>query len=221
MNCSQNMYYLMEQLDSFEKAVVSFSQEHADSQTSESGELAIGSDELIIHSVYQNFALYEAPLRMRYLQTTQLYTIFEQFSFEFAKNISKEYSYISIDKLKGSRTYTAIQIYYTDVCNIEFKHWGKVDILRRVRNLISHSDGYIEFSEQKNKILNLANNNHELTILQNGRLAMTKKFLIDSFKAVNEFFDLVELKANGNIDTMFTFDYKIINEFRQFDTLKL
>jgi hypothetical protein len=206
----------MNQFDTFEQAVVDYSKKHACSQFEEDGTLAIGSDKYVAYEVYKAFSYYEGPLRIRYLQILQLYSIFERYAIYFAKEISKKDSLIDIDKLKAPRTYTAVHIYYSEVCDISFSNWSELDKLRTIRNLIAHTDGFIEFSEQKSKIEKIVSHDSELILLKNDRVGVSKQFIKNSMKAVFSFFDIVEPKT-GKTDGLFTFDGKLLQQFHAFN----
>ena len=87
-----------------------------------------------------------------------------------------------------------------------------------MRNLIAHSDGFIEFSENPNKIKSIIKSNDNLILLDEKRLGLNAKFVKNSIKYVWEFFDLVEPLVKKQ-DHMLNFSWSILNEFHDFDLI--
>lgn len=216
MRYSQKMLYVCEQLKILEEAIVSHSHKKYVEAFDGNDSVPIGSPEAINALIYQHFKYYEGPLMTRYMLIIQLYSIFERYSILFSTAISAKDGLLNIKDLNGGQNFRGIKIYYTKVLNIDYKYWSELDILRQVRNLIAHCDGYITYSEQKNKLLKLAELDPDLIILDDERLAMNEEFIKRSLRAVFRFFDIVEPIAHDP-DGLLDLSWGHINQFRAFD----
>ncbi|MBU1282832.1 MAG: hypothetical protein KJ989_15495 [Gammaproteobacteria bacterium] len=214
MNLNQQLLFLCEQFLSFEEAVKDFAHKKAEAQFS-NGSVSIGSTEHTTFAIHNHISLYEGPVRVRYMQAIQLYSMFERYAISLSHEISSKYKLKEIST--KTQDFPEIKKYYTNVCNINFKKWDTLNSLRIVRNLIAHSDGYLGHSKNTTSLRKLSETEKNITILSNDRLVFNGKFFKQSLGAVFEFFDLVFEKL-GDQDYMLTFDYKLINEFVTFDT---
>lgn len=216
MRYSQKMLYVCEQLKIFEEAIVSHSHEKYVEAFEGKDSVSIGSPEATKAFIYQHFKYYEGPLMARYMLIIQLYSIFERYSIMFSAAISAKDSFLNIKDLNGGQNFKGIKTYYTKVFNLDYKYWSELDALRQVRNLIAHCDGYVTYSEQKNKISRLACLDPDLIILDDERLAMNEEFIKRSLRAVFRFFDIVEPIAHDP-DGVLDLSWGHINQFRAFD----
>jgi hypothetical protein len=214
MNLNQQLLFLCEQFLSFEEAVKDFAKKKAESQFT-NGSVSIGSTEHTTFAIHNHISLYEGPVRVRYMQAIQLYSMFERYAIALSKDISSKYSLEGIST--KSQDFPEIKKYYSNICDIKFTKWDTLDNLRIVRNLIAHSDGYLGHSKNTAALRKLSETEKNISILSNERLVFNGKFFKQSLGAVFEFFDLVFEKL-GDQDYMLTFDYKLINEFVTFDT---
>ena len=219
MRFSQKFLYLFEQLEILEKGIVKqASERYKEAFGGESSVNVVGPNFVKV-TMYEHFVHYEGPVIARYMIITQLYSLFERYAISFSKDISKIDNRISITDLNGSQSFMGIKTYYTKVKDINYVSWAKLDNLRQVRNLIAHSDGYVMYSDQKNKIERLASQHPNLMVLSDGRLAVNSNFLKESMRAVMEFFDIVEPLVSEP-DNLLSFGYKHVNEFIAFSREK-
>ncbi|MFQ2223394.1 hypothetical protein ACK32A_11330 [Aeromonas enteropelogenes] len=215
MKFSQKFLYLFEQLEMLEKGIVKqFYEQYKETFGGESS-ISVVDPNFVKVALYKHFVHYEGPVIARYMIITQLYSLFERYAISFSKDISKIENRISITDLNGSQSFRGIKTYYTKVKDINYISWDKLDNLRQVRNLVAHSDGYVMYSDQKNKIESLANRHPNLMVLSDGRLAVNSAFLKESMRAVMEFFDIVEPLVSKP-DSVLSFGYKHVNEFIEF-----
>ncbi|EGQ8957095.1 hypothetical protein V6957_004767 [Vibrio parahaemolyticus] len=215
MKFSQKFLYLFEQLEMLEKGIVKQSFEQYKEAFGGEKSISIGNPNFVKVTMYEHFVHYEGPTIARYMIINQLYSLFERYSISFSKDISKMEALISIADLNGSQSFKGIKTYYTKVKDINYASWDKIDTLRQVRNLVAHSDGYVMYSDQKNKIERLAKQHPNLKILSDGRLAVNRQFLKESMRAVMEFFDIVEPLV-AEPDSLLSFGYNHVNEFIEF-----
>ncbi len=216
MQYSQKMLYVCEQLRMLEDAICKKSHDLYVEAFSGRKSVSIISPEATKAFIYQHFKYYEGPLVARYLIVIQIYSIFERYSVKFSIALSEKEDLLKIDDLRGGRNFTGIKTFYTKVLNIEYQHWGELDKLRQVRNLIAHCDGYVEYSEQKTKIAKTANNDTDLLILGDGRLALNEEFIKRGLRAVFGFFDIVEPMVEKP-DRKLDFSWGHILQFQEFD----
>ena len=216
MRYSQKILYLFEQLQMLEKAIVQ--QSHEQYKDAFDGKKKVSIDEpgFTKAFLYEHFMLYEGPILARYMIVIQLYSLFERYSIFFAKEISKKNKLIEIADLNGGQNFRGIKNYYTKVSNINYLHWTDLDTLRQVRNLIAHCDGYVTYSDQKNKIAKLADSDTNMIILSNDRLALDEEFLKRSFRVILKFFDIVEPMAYEQSNSL-DFSWGHIKQFKEFD----
>ncbi|MCH4811848.1 hypothetical protein [Vreelandella neptunia] len=215
MKFSQKFLYLFEQLEMLEKGIVKQSYEQYKEAFGGETSINVADPNFVKVTMYEYFINYEGPVIARYMIITQLYSLFERCAISFSRDISKIENRISITDLHGSQGFRGIKAYYTKVKDINYASWDKLDNLRKVRNLVAHSDGYLMYSDQKNKIENLANQNLNLMVLSDGRLAVNSSFLKESMRAVMEFFDIVEPLVSEP-SSLLNFGYKHVNEFIEF-----
>lgn len=208
--------YVHEQLQILEKAIVNQSCEKYVEAFGGKDSVSIEDDGFENVFMYQHFIHYEGPLLARYMIITQLYSLFERHSISFSKDISRKYELLSIKDLNGNQTFKGIKTYYTKVAKINFSEWCELDKLRQVRNLIAHCDGYVTYSEQKSKIIKLAELDENMIILSDDRLAIDEEFIKRSMRAILSFFDIVESMASEP-DNMLDFSWGHINQFKSFD----
>ena len=161
MKYTQKIIYMFEQLQLLENAIVKHSHEKYAETFKDNKSISIDDPAFKKAFIYEHFTHYEGPIIARYMIVTQLYSLFERFSISFSKEISQKEKLISIQDLNGSQTFKGIKTYYTKVANINYPHWSELDTLRQVRNLIAHCDGYLTYSDQKNKIRNLVEKNEK------------------------------------------------------------
>lgn len=214
MNLNQQLLFLCEQFFSFEEAITKFARDKAEAQFSD-GDISIGSTEHTTFSIHEHISLYEGPVRVRYMQVIQLYSMLERYALELSNDISSKYQLPKIPT--RNQNFPGIKKYYTQTRDIKFGKWNILDNLKTVRNLVAHNDGYLAHSKNTAAIYELTNTDKDTTILSNSRLVFNEKFFKRSLGAVFEFFDLV-YEQLGDQDHMLTFDYKLINEFISFDT---
>lgn len=214
MNLNQQLLFLCEQFFSFEEAIKKFARDKAEAQFSDEG-ISIGSTEHTTFAIHEYISLYEGPVRVRYMQVIQLYSMLERYALELSNDISSKYQLPQIPA--KNQNFPGIKKYYTQTRDIKFGKWDILDNLKTARNLVAHSDGYLAHSKNTAAVYELADIEKDTTILSNSRLVFNEKFFKRSLAAVFEFFDLV-YEQLGDQDHMLTFDYKLINEFVSFDT---
>jgi len=219
MKFSQKFLYLFEQLEMLEKGIVKQSYDQYKEAFGGENSINIADPNFVKVTMYEHFMYYEGPVIARYMIITQLYSLFERYAISFSRDISKIEKRMSISDLNGSQSFKGIKTYYTKVKDINYTSWNKLDNLRQVRNLVAHSDGYVMYSDQKNKIERLANKHPNLTVLSDGRLAANPTFLKESMRAVMEFFDIVEPLV-AEPDSLLSFGYNHVNEFIEFSREK-
>tara|TARA_B100000768_G_C11153401_1_gene321304 strand:- start:94 stop:768 length:675 start_codon:yes stop_codon:yes gene_type:complete len=219
MKLSQKMIYVCEQLQFLEEAIVDHSHQKYTQAFDGDKSVDLLSSEGINATIYQHFKYYDGPLLARYMLIIQLYSVFERYSILFSKRLSYEENDISISDLNGGQTFKGIKTYYTKVVDIKYDSWNEIDLLRQVRNLIAHCDGYITYSEQKNKISKAAELDADLKILSDERLVLRNEFIKRSMRAVFKFFDIVEPLVEKPYNLL-DFSWGHINKFRQFDLEK-
>jgi len=216
MRLSQKMIYICEQIQFLEKAIVDHSHQKYIQAFNGKESVDLMSREGINASIYQHFKHYDGPLLARYMLIIQLYSVFERYSISLSKILSKEKGYISIEDLNCGHTFKGIKTYYTKIVDIKYGLWKEIDLLRQVRNVIAHCDGYTIYSQQKSKISKIAESDCDLMILSDERLVLRIEFVKRSMRAVFKFFDIVEPLV-GNSDNILDFSWGHINKFLQFD----
>lgn len=214
MNLNQQLLFLCEQFLSFEEAIKKFAKDKAEAQFS-NGSISIGSAEHTTFAIHEHISLYEGPVRVRYMQIIQLYSMFERYALELSNDISSKHQLSKIPA--KSQNFPGIKQFYTQTRDIKFSKWDALNNLKIVRNLVAHSDGYLMHSKNTAAVYALAKIEKDTTILSNNRLVFNGKFLKRSLGAVFEFFELA-FEHLGDQDYMLTFDYNLIKEFVNFDT---
>lgn len=216
MRYTQKLIYLFEQFQTIESALVKEFYDRYEGCHDENNKISSVSPDFGRAMIYQQFYSYEGPILARYTILIQLYALFERFSIKLSKNISENEGLLQISDLNGRQNFTGIKTFYCKVKDVKFGFWSELDNLRQVRNLIAHCDGYVEYSDQETKIRRLVESDGEMIILKNERLAVSEEFVRRSFRAVVQFFDLVEPMV-GERNTLMDFDLGLINDFRRFE----
>jgi len=108
---------------------------------------------------------------------------------------------VVLDDMKGEGIYRA-KAYLSKLSKIDFEplngEWCFLMSLNKVRNCIAHSEGDIGSYKSKDKILNIINNNDQLSLKNNRHIRVEREYVDDSIDAVEKFLEKLYQKAFRN-----------------------